>query len=351
MKAPSIARRIAIAGLLLAGAGMWLNWRQKEGKAAPSLLPAVVVESPSGSEQSGLRALPGVDTKSAVPESLEAKIAETARRLGPEHARTLALRTRYAVWLNAQGRYAGAEAEHRAVLEIRLRNLGPGHPDTLQSRKLLGAPLFSQGKFTAARVEYEAVFAIRAPNGLPDYTNWPAEWWTIMRVWFPQRHIEESAEAYTASLDAMTWVLILDFPPPADMLTVRAVLMDHLGKLDESEKEFRRAAKGGLGPEHPNSLRARHYINIPLNSGGNYAGVEANEREILSLQLKTSEPNEEDILSTRIFLAASLRDQEKYAAAKAEATQAYEGLNRLFGPADAATLAARRLLDDLNAPR
>ena len=61
----------------------------------------------------------------------------TDPHLGAEHPDTLASRNNLAEVLHDLGRLEDAEAEHRAVLEIRTRILGAEHPDTLASRNYL----------------------------------------------------------------------------------------------------------------------------------------------------------------------------------------------------------------------
>ncbi|MFJ3309544.1 tetratricopeptide repeat protein [Streptomyces sp. NPDC086549] len=61
--------------------------------------------------------------------------------LGAEHPSTLIDRGNRAVMLVRLGELDEAEAENRAVLEIRTRTLGLEHPDTLTSRIDLGSLL------------------------------------------------------------------------------------------------------------------------------------------------------------------------------------------------------------------
>ena len=61
--------------------------------------------------------------------------------------RTLNSRSNLAHVLYEQERLEEAEAEHRAVLEIRTRVLGPDHPDTLNSRSNLAHVLHGQERF------------------------------------------------------------------------------------------------------------------------------------------------------------------------------------------------------------
>jgi hypothetical protein len=88
-----------------------------------------------------------------------------------------------------------------------------------------------------------------------------------------------------------------------------------------------------------------------LNGQGRYAEVEANERDILSIQQRVLGAEHEDVMATRLFLAASLRDQEKIHEARTEASTALGGFRRIRGEDDPATVAARRFIEDLDAIR
>ncbi|GAA0410654.1 hypothetical protein GCM10009530_73940 [Microbispora corallina] len=72
--------------------------------------------------------------------------------LGEEHPDTLTSQNNLALALRALGRLEEAEAEHRAVLEIRRRVLGEDHPDTLTSRNNLALVLRDLGRWAEAEV-------------------------------------------------------------------------------------------------------------------------------------------------------------------------------------------------------
>ena len=57
--------------------------------------------------------------------------------LGPEHPRTLGTRHEIARTMAALGDYAGAQAEFREVLAIQLQVLGPDHPETMLTIQLV----------------------------------------------------------------------------------------------------------------------------------------------------------------------------------------------------------------------
>lgn len=270
----------------------------------------------------------------------------------PESPRGLILRVRAAKKLIADGNHAAAETEHRAVLAVRERILGPNHPDTLLSRKFLAAALFQQGKYGEARKEYEAVLSVLWPDRETVETGWLATWRQILPVWFPKGLEAESHEAYLAALDSMSQVFFVENPEPAPGLPFRAVMLDHLGRYQEAEEILRddkyKSMEKFHGTEGPEFLRSRHYLDSPLRGQERFSEVEANERDILSIQERVLGAGHEDVYATRLFLAISLMDQDKFGEAKIEATKAYNGFLKTFGSDSYATISAANLLREIS---
>jgi len=84
--------------------------------------------------------------------------------LGEEHPDTLTSRNNLATVLRDLGRLEEAEVEHRAVLEIRRRVLGEEHPDTLTSRNNLASVLNGLGRLEEAEAEHQTVLEIHRPG-------------------------------------------------------------------------------------------------------------------------------------------------------------------------------------------
>ena len=92
-------------------------------------------------------------------------VLEIRRRVsGEEHPDTLDSRNNLALVLGDLGRLEEAEAEHRAVLEIRRRVLGEEHPDTLTSRNNLASVLNGLGRLEEAEAEHQTVLEIHRPG-------------------------------------------------------------------------------------------------------------------------------------------------------------------------------------------
>ena len=73
-------------------------------------------------------------------------------------------RSNLALVLRDLGRLEEAEAEHRAVLEIRRWGLGEEHPDTLTSRNNLASVLNGLGRQEEAEAEHQTVLEIHRPG-------------------------------------------------------------------------------------------------------------------------------------------------------------------------------------------
>ena len=99
----------------------------------------------------------------AVVSEPQQKLPETPseRRFSSQDIATLMHRSNLAQAWRAQGKHAGAEQEHRAVLPVSERVLGSEHPNPLTSRSNLAIMLLDQGKPAGAEQEHRAVLALR----------------------------------------------------------------------------------------------------------------------------------------------------------------------------------------------
>jgi hypothetical protein len=86
------------------------------------------------------------DAAAPAPSSGSAARTPVARRAPTPVRRLLGSRNNLALVLQDLGRLEEAEAEHRAVLEARVRLLGAEHPHTLTSRNNLAVVLRALGK-------------------------------------------------------------------------------------------------------------------------------------------------------------------------------------------------------------
>ena len=84
------------------------------------------------------------------PRRCSAALAIERKSLGEGHPDTVDSYSKLAVTLEAQGKYAEAEAMHRRALAICLKALGDAHPQTAASYNNLAAGLEAQGKYAEA---------------------------------------------------------------------------------------------------------------------------------------------------------------------------------------------------------
>jgi tetratricopeptide (TPR) repeat protein len=124
------------------------------------------------------------------------------------------------------------------------------------------------------------------------------------------------------------------------------VLFD-LGQYHEAEIVLAEVLKEReiiLGPEHPDTLAARHYLARAVLKQGRYAEAESAYRELVRLREKVLGPEHQDTLTSRNNLAASLNLQGKYSEAEAEYRAVLKLREKVLGSEHPDTLANRNNL-------
>ncbi|WP_185845457.1 tetratricopeptide repeat protein [Kibdelosporangium aridum] len=179
--------------------------------------------------------------------------------LGAEHPNTLTSRNNLALVLHDQGDLAGAETEHRAVLQIRTRTLGTEHPNALTSRNNLALVLHDQGDLAGAETEHRAVLQIRTrtlgtehPDTLTSRNNLA----TVLRA---RGDLAAAETEHRAELEICARVLGAEHPDTLISRNNLALVLQDQGDLDSAEAELRAVLDGRtrvLGPNHPDTLRS-----------------------------------------------------------------------------------------------
>jgi len=95
---------------------------------------------------------------------------------------TLTNRSFRAATFYAQGRYAEAEAEYRALVTTRQRVQGPEHSDTLNTRKNLADTLYVEGKHAEAEAEYRTLLGLQMRVLGPAHSNVSGTCYTLAHV-------------------------------------------------------------------------------------------------------------------------------------------------------------------------
>jgi tetratricopeptide (TPR) repeat protein len=157
------------------------------------------------------------------------------------------------------------------------------------------------------RIDYaEALGHLRAAEKLTDRTRDPLEWARV-----------EFAIAY--------------------------ILYDQ-GKWADAERLLREVVaerEKALGPEQPETLKARYRLAVVLWVQGKNAEAENEDRAVIKLQEKVLGAEHPDTLKTRDNLVAAVLDQGKYAEAETECRALLKVSEKVLGPEDPDTLKMR----------
>lgn len=264
--------------------------------------------------------------------------------LGPEHPYTLTNRSNRVVILGFLARFEEAEAEARAVLEIRTRTLGLEHPDTLVGRANLASALGKRGDYAQAeaqaRTALEAFTRVLGPNHISSLATRN----NLANVLHQQGRYEEAETEARAALEGRTRVLGADH---ADTLLSHHNLgwtLNSLGRYTEAEVEVRVALGGfvrGLGAEHPRTFTTRGLLADVLAGLGRLEEAETEARAALDVKTRALGPEHIDVLDSRSELGILLRRLERYEEAAAEHAAVLEVHTRLLGPDGSRTLGSR----------
>ena len=263
-----------------------------------------------------------------------AVLALRKRVLGQQHPDVLASRNNLAAALHAQGKYAEAEHEHRAVLAVRERVLGPEHPETLKSRNNLAAAQYAQGKYGEAEQEHRAVLAIRERMLGPGDPDILTSRHNLANALGAQGKSVEAEREHRTVLILRERVLGHEHPDTLRSRNNLAFALHTQGKSAEAESEHRAVLalrERILGLEHPNTLNSRNNLAEALLTQGKTAEAEHEHREVLLLRVRALGSQHPDVLESCFNLALALNAQEKWDEALSFARQAEEGRKKSLG--------------------
>ncbi len=263
---------------------------------------------------------------------------------GQEHPDTVTTRDNLALVLHDLGRLDEAEAEIRAVLEIRQRALGPDHPDIIGSRSNLALVLHDQARLDEAAAEIRAVLAARQRVLGSDHPDTLASRSNLARVLRDLGRLDEAEAEIRAVLAARQRVLGSDHPDTLASRNNLARVLRRLGRLDEAEAEHRAVlaiAVRTLGPDHPDTLGSRGDLAGVLRDLGRLDEAEAEIRAVLAARQLVLGPDHPDTLASRNNLARVLRDLGWLDEAEAEVRAVLAIRQRVLGPDHPDTLASR----------
>ncbi|MBL4811235.1 MAG: tetratricopeptide repeat protein [Rhodobacteraceae bacterium] len=237
---------------------------------------------------------------------------ELAQAFGEAHPQTLLIRSKLLEHIGNQGRFAEAEAECRAVLDIyhHLDGFGDKHPHALVARDSLARQIIGLGRYGEAEKE-------------------------LQTVWEAYCGLENFGEVHSHTL--------------AVRHNLAGAILSQ-GRYAEAETVFRavwniQRRSDNLGEEHPHTLITRHSIASIIGDQGRFAEAEAEFRAIWNIQRRLESLGEahRDTLTTRHNLAYEIGRQGRNAEAEAEMRAVWDILRQpdIFGEAHPQTIAAR----------
>ena len=224
---------------------------------------------------------------------------------GPEHPDTLTARHNLAAWTGEAGDAAGARDQLAALLPIRERVLGPEHPGTLTARHNLAAWTGEAGDAAGARDQlaallpiYERVLGPEHPDTLTARHN--LAHWTGGRGCGRGPRPARRPAAHPRTGPGPRAPRHPDRPPQPRLLDRGAG--DAAGARDQLAALLP-IRERVLGPEHPNTLTARHNLAYWTGQAGDAAGARDQLAALLPIRERVLGPEHPQTLTTRHNLA------------------------------------------------
>jgi tetratricopeptide (TPR) repeat protein len=205
-----------------------------------------------------------------------------------------------------------------------------GRFDEAERLSLQGAAQDRQGYESAQRVQEE-----RRKSAIEGYELAGQSAQKRIHYAVAMEHFREAEKLTDRDHNPEQWALVQD--------SIGNLLNDQ-GEYHDAEDISRNVAKvigRVLGPDHPETLKARNaFVNALVWEGKN-AEAEAECREIIKLEEKVLGPEHPDTLKTLNRLATTLDYQARYPEAEPEYRRVLELREKLLGPEDADTLGSR----------
>jgi serine/threonine-protein kinase len=255
-----------------------------------------------------------------------------------------------AALLNAQGKYAEAEAEHRRVLTMRENMADRDFQAIAASLNNLSSVLFAEGKYEEAETNLRRALELWEHELGPEHPDAATVRGNLgMVLQVLGRHDEAEAEQRTA-LAALERGL---GPDHAEVAASRSNLGDVLfvqGKFEAAAKQHRLALAAwekAVGPDHPNVAGTRSSLARSLAAIGNYEEAQTQSRKGLMLLEKALGPEHPDTATARAMLADILAAQHQYAEAETVLRLALSQLEQALDPQHPHIAAAQTQLGEL----
>ena len=214
--------------------------------------------------------------------------------------------------LEHQGKYAQAEAEHRAAYELLREALPPEHPDIASVRVRLGMTLEQQGRYEEAELELRGAIE-QGTRAYGDRHPYVALWRTNLAALLSDRgKYEEAVSEYRASIERIVDALGEEHPQVAGVRHNLGIALERNGEHEVAEIEYRAALEqlvANLGPEHENVAVVHNSLGGLLTRQGKLAEAEIEHRAALAGWSALFPPDHPDVLLSRGNLATVLHFQ------------------------------------------
>ncbi|MDG3002604.1 serine/threonine-protein kinase [Paludisphaera mucosa] len=312
---------------------------------------------------------------------LERAVQLRERRLGAEHAETLASMRALAVLLADRRRDEESERLYRRVLEARRARLGARHPHTLQSLNDLGALACDRGRPDQAEpLLLQALEGRRAAlgDGHPDTFETMNN---IGSLHHTRNRFAQAESWYRRARDGWRATLGADHPRTLEAASNLALALRDLGRLEEAEdlydeilaidraklgsehpwtlqasgnlaavywdrgrraeaielaKQVAEATRRRLGPDHAATVRALSALGVFCSMSNRLDDAEPILVEVLAIQRRTLGAGHEETIVTLSNLGAHYSMRGRLGEAEALLGEALAGARKAFGMGDTA---------------
>lgn len=241
--------------------------------------------------------------------------------LGAEHPHTLSSRMELAIVLQAQGKYARAEKELRAVLAVKEGEQNMERSNFLTLRNNLATTLQLRGKYAEAEKELREVLAIREQEQGPDHPSTLANRNNLATVLIGQGRPEQAEAELRIVLEFRERVQGKEHPDTLQSRNNLASALLSQDKHAEAVRELRAMlpiAEDVLGKEHPATLSYRNNLGDALIGQGSHAEAEVELRSVITIRQRLLGREHPETLNSWNNLANAIAHQDRETEAESE---------------------------------
>jgi len=251
---------------------------------------------------------------------------------------------KFAMCLDADGRYKEAEQSYSQAIEIMKEALGAEHPNTLRTLHNLASTFWNQGRWTEAeelqiRVleTMKEVLGEEHPVTLSSLHN-------LAVMFSAQRRWTEAEELQIRVLEICLRVLGEEHPAT---LTSKANLantywfQERFTEAEELQVNQLETCSRVLGEEHPVTLSSLHNLAVTFSAQRRWTEAEELQIRVLGIRSRVLEEEHPDTLTSMETLSNTYRSQERFTEAEELGTKVLEIRSSLLGEEHPATLTSK----------